>query len=87
MSVWISLQLRAGKKLQPAKNGLQDESSTLLVSYSSAYRKRLSLLEQKGYRVRDGEIRCIVAWKAEDDLEETAVLLPDIWLEKSAGTA
>ena len=81
------LQLRAGKKLQPAKNGLQDESSTLLVSYSSAFRKRLSLLEQKGYRVRDGEIRCIVAWKAEDDLEETAVLLPDIWLEKSAGTA
>jgi len=39
------LQLRAGKKLQPAKNGLQDESSTLLVSYSSAFRKRLSLLE------------------------------------------
>jgi len=42
------LQLRAGKKLQPAKNGLQDESSTLLVSYSSAFREAAEPSGTKG---------------------------------------
>ena len=77
------LQLRAGKKLLPAKNGLRDENGTLLVSYAAAFRKRLHLLAQKGYRITGGEIRCIVAWKAEEDQEETAVLLPDVMLEKT----
>ena len=76
------LQLRPGKKLYPARNGLADDTGTVLVLYSAAFRERLERLGEKGYTVRDGAVRYIVAWKAEKDDEETAVLLPDVTLIK-----
>ena len=76
------LQLRPGKKLYPARNGLADDTGTVLVLYSAAFRERLERLGEKGYTVRDGTVRYIVAWKAEKDDEETAVLLPDVTLIK-----
>lgn len=77
------LRLRAGMKLLPVRDGLRSEEGETLVRYSAAFRERLSALERQGYQVRDGEIRYIVAWQAEEDEEETAILLPDIRLQKT----
>ncbi|MBR3431847.1 MAG: RecQ family ATP-dependent DNA helicase [Clostridia bacterium] len=76
------LQMRAGKKLVPAKNGLMDENGVVLIVYSAAFKDRLRILNEKGYNVQDAVIRCIVAWKAEEDADETAILLPDVYLKK-----
>ena len=54
--------------------------------YSAALRERLKRLGEKGYTVQKGILRCIAAWKQEDDAEETAVLLPDLYLGKTAGS-
>ena len=76
------LQLRAGKKLYPSGNGLKDEKGRVQVRYSAAFRERLNMLGKSGYAVQEAVIRCIVAWKAEEDTEETAILLPDVFLKK-----
>ena len=80
------LQLRAGKNLYPAGAGLADENGKVLMLYSAALRERLKRLGEKGYTVQKGILRCIAAWKQEDDAEETAVLLPDLYLGKTAGS-
>ena len=74
--------MRAGKKLVPAKNGLMDENGVVLIVYSAAFKDRLRILNEKGYNVQNAVIRCIVAWKAEEDADETAILLPDVYLKK-----
>ena len=76
------LELRSGMKLFPAGNGLADGNGTVLLLYSMAFRERLKRLAGSGYTVQEAVIRCIVAWKAEDDPEETAILLPDVYLGK-----
>ena len=76
------LQLRAGKKLYPAGDGLKDENGRILIRYSAAFRERLNRLSGSGYAVQEAAVRCIVAWQAEGDTEETAVLLPDVCLRK-----
>lgn len=42
----------------------------------------LEKLLAKGYRPCGGEVRFVVAWKGENDKEETAVLLPDLHFKK-----
>ena len=76
------LQLRSGEKLYPSGDGLADETGMVLIRYSAACRERLINLGKKGYMVRDASIRCIVAWKAEEDTEESAILLPDVYLKR-----
>ena len=81
-----TLQLRAGKKLLPRKNSLADEDGNVRILYSAAFRERLKALASRGYTVQSGVLRCIVFWKAEEDPEETAVLLPDVYLQKNTGS-
>lgn len=76
------LQLCSGEKLYPSGDGLADETGTVLIRYSAACRERLSNQGKKGYMVQDASIRCIVAWKAEEDTEESAILLPDVYLKR-----
>ena len=78
-----TLQLRSGMALYPRGNGLADENGTVLVLYSAACRERLNRLAEKGYAAQRGAIRFIVAWKQEGDAEETAVILPDLYLKKN----
>ena len=42
----------------------------------------LEKLLAKGYRPCGGEVRLVVAWKGESDIEETAVLLPNLHCKK-----
>ncbi len=39
---------------------------------------------EKGYHVKNVKICYIVAWRGQDDEEETAVMLPEIILAKMA---
>ncbi len=53
-----------------------------VAKFSKAFVETLEKLKEKGYTPRSSEIRFIVAWKGEDDEEETPILLLDIHLEK-----
>ena len=46
----------------------------------------LENLSVKGYRPCGGEVRFVVAWKGESDIEETAVLLPNLHFKKDTST-
>lgn len=56
--------------------------SVRIAKFSKACRERLQTLHERGYIPYSASIRFIVAWKGEDDTEETAVVLPDIYLRK-----
>lgn len=49
---------------------------------SKARIAELEKLAQRGFSVSSAEVRFVVAWKGEDDLEETAVMLPSLHLKR-----
>lgn len=53
-----------------------------VAKFSKAFTETLVKLKEKGYVPTSSEIRFIVAWKGENDEEETPILLLDIHLRK-----
>lgn len=49
---------------------------------SKARIAELEKLAQRGFSVSSAEVRFVVAWKGEDDSEETAVMLPSLHLKR-----
>lgn len=49
---------------------------------SQKCQQQLADLGKRGYRIKNAEIRFIAAWKGENDTEETAILLPTLYLGK-----
>ncbi len=79
-------QLRSGMDLHIAGDlslyAQVQGSMRCLVRLSKACRVRLDELAQQGYRPCAARVRFIVAWKGREDTEETAVVLPDLYLRK-----
>ena len=59
-----------------------DNRTVRIAKLSKACVSNLEHLEEKGYHPVSAEVRFILAWKGEDDTEETAVVLADISLKK-----
>lgn len=53
-----------------------------LIKLSKKAQEQLEPLTKKGYRIQNGEIRFVVAWKSDDDSEEHAIALPTLYLVK-----
>ena len=81
----IIFKLRSGDKLSVSNSYLTAEvngRSVAIAKFSKAFCEKLLHLEKLGYKPVDGKIRFIVAWKGENDTEETAVVLADMKLSK-----
>ena len=59
-----------------------DGRSVRVAKFSKAFREKLDNLAYKGFQPKQASVSFVVAWKNEDDNEETAVLLPKIGLER-----
>ena len=53
-----------------------------VIKYSKAFKEKLDFLKAKGYEATAATIRFILAWKGKDDENETAIILPDLCLNK-----
>lgn len=81
----IILGLRSGTKLKPDDAYLSAELNGRVVhvaKFSKAFYEIVGNLKEKGYEPSSAEVRFIVAWKGEDDAEETPILLTDIYFIK-----
>lgn len=79
-------KLRSGSKL--LINGMylcaQIEGKNMpVVKFSKAFFEKIQNLQKKGYMPYAAEVRFIVAWMGKEDTEETAVILPDIYLKRN----
>ena len=75
------LRLRSGDPLQIRGMELfrrYHGKEETVVRYSAACRERLAALAARGYRLEKANVRFIVYWKAEEDEEETAIVLPNL---------
>ena len=64
---------------------LNTRSGKPVVKLSARMRESLRLWEERGYHVKSATVRFVVAWKEKDadqNLPETAVLLPELTLVK-----
>ena len=61
------------------KRGEKDK----VARFSKAFIEKLNNLRRKGYEPCSANVRFIVAWKGEQDENETAVLLADMELKKA----
>ena len=81
----IIFNLRSGKELKVDDIYLTAELNgrdVRVAKFSKSFVEKLQNLRQKGYLPVVGEVRFIVAWKGEEDEEETPVLLTDISFKK-----
>ncbi|MBO7223047.1 MAG: hypothetical protein J6V70_02815, partial [Kiritimatiellae bacterium] len=81
------LKLRSGQELIPSINTYGDVQLSLANGYgvcilSKACRDRVYKLFDKGYELASTKIDFIVAWRSEDDTEESAIILPRLYLSK-----
>ena len=53
-----------------------------VAKFSSAFVKNLESLSAKGYAPRFAKVRYVVAWKKEGRDDESAVILPDLYLSR-----
>ena len=80
------LSLRSGDPLEYRDNMLfipKGEKSVAMLSL--AMQDKLAEWQKKGYQVLSASVRFVVAWKPKDapkEIEETAVLLPDIVMKR-----
>ena len=78
--------LKSGQQMQLAGDYLCVESENRYIRILKLSQKSRSQLEDLGrqnYTVTKAEIRFIVAWKGEDDEDECAVVLPNVYLRKN----
>ncbi len=79
----IILSRRSGDALLFDGDGLKlPEEQIPIVKFSKQFKTKLSSLFKKGYTVTKAEIRYIVAWKGKEDTEESAIILPNLYLMK-----
>lgn len=81
----IIFALRSGEKLKIEDvylTAIRNGRDIRVAKFSKAFVETLERLKEKGYTLQSSKIRFIVAWKGENDEEETPVLLLDIHLAK-----
>lgn len=81
----IILKLHSGMSLSVKDEFLYAELNGRTVRVAKLSKARMAEIEklnEKGYGPYGGEVRFVVAWKGEDDKEETAVLLPNLHFKK-----
>ena len=79
------IKLRSGDILQLEEEHLSaviDGKLVKVIKYSKAFKEKLDFLKAKGYESTTATIRFILAWKGKDDENETAIILPDVCLNR-----
>jgi hypothetical protein len=81
------LLLRSGDELKPVVNKFGNIQLELpdgrpICILSKACRERLLMLFENGYELSNAKIDYIAAWKSEEVGEETAIILPSVYLKK-----
>ena len=75
--------LRSGDVLKVDGNYLStsvDGRIVRIAKFSQSFVQKLSELASKGYKPQFAKVRYVVAWKKDDKTEETAIILPDLYL-------
>lgn len=76
-----NLSLRSGEPLT-ADGPYLLSNGRRIIKLSHKCQEQLAGLSKRGYAIKNAEIRFIVAWKGETDPEETAIILPTLYLAK-----
>lgn len=80
------LKLQSGDNLDWQDNSLWkniNNSYCQVALYSKAFRNTLNHWKEQGYKIASARVLFIVAWKGEEDTEESAVVLPELTLKRS----
>ena len=79
------LRLRCGQSLKIKKFSLTasiNGKEVEVLRFSKSFIERLETLKDKGYELTEATIGYVVAWQGEEDLEESAIILPNLHLKK-----
>ena len=76
------LNLRSGQSLWFKDNSLYTSTGDCVAVLSAKKRNELQDLARQGFSVYAAEVTYVVAWKGENDTEESAVMLPRLHLRK-----
>ena len=76
------LQLRSGQKLLFKDNRLFSPTGDCVAALSTKKRNELQEFTRQGFSVYASEVTYVVAWRGENDTEESAVLLPRLHLRR-----
>ena len=75
--------LRSGDRLDVEGNYLVatvNGRRMRVAKFSQSFLQKLSDLVNRGYQTQFAKIRYVVAWKKDENTEEAAIILPDLYL-------
>ena len=78
----IIFKLRSGQPLWFRDNCIYSENGDCVAALSAKKRNELQDLARQGFTVYAAEVAYVVAWKGENDTEESAVMLPRMHLRR-----
>ena len=78
----LILKQRSGMPLVFNNGYFHLQTGESVATLSQKMQKELNKKQEQGYQVQSATINFIVAWRGENDTEESAVLLPEITLRK-----
>lgn len=74
----------SGQQLRINKEGLCNQKDELVLKFSEAFCKKLSIMCEKQYKLTEANLNFIVYWKGKnDDDQEVKILLPTLIFEKN----
>ena len=82
----IIFNLRSGAKLMLDDMHLVaeiNERDVRVAKFSKAFVETIQRLNDKGYYLKSADVRFVVAWKGEEDTEETPIILANICFSKN----
>ena len=82
----LILPIRDGSPLHYSNGYFVTPHGNYVAYLSNTMRERIAQLQTKGYHVAEAEATFIVLWKAHEDQQEYAIILPTIYLERSSST-
>ena len=82
----LILPIRDGSPLHYSNGYFVTPHGNYVAYLSNTMRERIAQIQTKGYHVAEAEATFIVLWKAHEDQQEYAIILPTIYLERNSST-
>lgn len=76
------LRLRSGDTLRYSNGYLISKQEEYVACLSNAMRERVAEMQQKGYHVTSAKVTYILAWKPQEETQEYAVCLANLYLQR-----
>lgn len=70
--------LLSGDPLNIKEDGCANDKGELVLKFSVQFQEEISVIQQKGYRIKEAYVNFIIFWKKPDERQQIRIILPEL---------